>query len=48
MHGTVVVTNLDNGGTFTNVFTANGHDHSIVDNGDGTITITVSSSGNSS
>ena len=48
VHGTVVVTNLDNGGTYTNVFTANGHDHSIVDNGDGTITITVSSSGNSS
>lgn len=48
VHGTVVVTNLDNGGTYTNVFTANGHDHSIVDNRDGTITITVSSSGNSS
>ena len=47
VHGTVVTTNLDNTGTFTNVFTANGRDHTIVDNGDGTITITVYASGTS-
>ena len=47
VHGTVVTTNLDTGGTYTNVFTANGRDHTIVDNGDGTITITVYASGGS-
>jgi hypothetical protein len=47
VHGTVVTTNLDNGGTFTNVFTANSRDHTIVDNGDGTITITEFASGGS-
>jgi len=35
VHGTVVTTNLDTGGTYTNVFTANTRDHTIVDNGDG-------------
>jgi hypothetical protein len=47
VHGTVVTTNLETGGTYTNVFTANGKDHKIVDNGDGTITITAYSSGGS-
>ena len=47
VHGTVVTTNLETGGTYTNVFTYNGKDHTIVDNGDGTITITVFASGNS-
>ena len=47
IHGTVVTTNLETGGTFTNVFTSNSRDHSIVDNGDGTITITVFASGGS-
>jgi len=47
VHGTVVTTNLDNGGTFTNVFTANSRDHTIVDNSDGTITITEFASGGS-
>ena len=47
VHGTVVTTNLNTGGTYTNVFTANGRDHTIVDNGDGTITITVFASGGS-
>ena len=47
VHGTVVTTNLETGGTFTNVFTANSRDHSIVDNGDGTITITSFASGGS-
>ena len=47
VHGTVVTTNLETGGTFTNVFSANSRDHSIVDNGDGTITITVFASGGS-
>jgi len=45
--GTVVTTNTDTGGTYTNVFTSNSHDHTIVDNGDGTITITVNASGSS-
>ena len=47
VHGTIVHTNLDNGGTFTEIFTANSRDHKIVDNGDGTITITVFASGGS-
>jgi hypothetical protein len=47
VHGTVVTTNLDTGGTLTNVFTSNSRDHRIVDNGDGTITITSFSSGGS-
>jgi hypothetical protein len=45
LRGTSVFTNLNTGGTFTQVFTANGRDHTIVDNGDGTITITVFVSG---
>ena len=45
VHGTVVTTNLETGGTYTNVFTANSRDHTIVDNGDGTITITTFASG---
>jgi hypothetical protein len=47
LRGTVVTTNLETGGTFTNVFTSNSRDHTIVDNGDGTITITVFASGGS-
>ncbi len=47
MRGTVVTTNLDTGGTYTNVFTSNSMDHTIVDNGDGTITITTFASGGS-
>jgi hypothetical protein len=47
VHGTVVTTNLDTGGTYTNVFTGNSKDHVITDNGDGTITITVFASGGS-
>jgi hypothetical protein len=47
VHGTVVTTNLETGGTYTNVFTANSKDQTIVDNGDGTITITVFASGGS-
>ncbi len=47
VHGTVVTTNLATGGTYTNVFTGNSRDHTIVDNGDGTITITVFASGGS-
>ena len=45
MHGTVVTTNLNTGGTYTNIFSVNTRDHTIVDNGDGTITLTISSSG---
>jgi hypothetical protein len=47
VHGTVVTTNLDTGGTYTAVFTNNSRDHTIVDNGDGTITITTFASGGS-
>jgi len=47
VRGTVVTTNLATGGTYTNVFTGNSRDHTIVDNGDGTITITVFASGGS-
>jgi hypothetical protein len=47
VRGTVVTTNLETHGTYTNVFTANNRDHTIVDNGDGTITITGFSSGGS-
>jgi hypothetical protein len=45
VQGTVVTTNLDTGGTLTQVFTNNSRDHTIVDNGDGTITITTFASG---
>lgn len=47
VHGTVVTTNLETGGTYTNVFTANSKDQVITNNGDGTITITVFASGGS-
>jgi hypothetical protein len=47
LHGTAVTTNMETGGTFTNIFTANSRDHVITDNGDGTITITVFASGGS-
>jgi len=47
VHGTVVTTNLNTGGTYTNVFAVNTSDHTIVDNGDGTITITDFASGGS-
>jgi hypothetical protein len=47
VHGTVVTTNLETGGTYTNIFTANSRDHTIVNNGDGTITITTFASGSS-
>jgi hypothetical protein len=45
VHGSVVTTNLETGGTFTQVFRNNSRDHQITDNGDGTITITVYASG---
>ena len=45
VNGTVVTTNLETGGTFTQKFANSGHDHTIVDNGDGTITITVHAQG---
>ena len=42
---TVVTTNLDTGGTYTQIAGNNNTDHKIVDNGDGTITITVRAAG---
>jgi len=47
VHGTLVTTNLKTGGTYTNVFAINAKNHTIVDNGDGTITLTVFASGSS-
>ena len=47
LHGTVVTTNVATGGTFTNVFAISNKDHTIVDNGDGTITITTIGTGGS-
>ena len=47
VHGTIVTTNLITGGTYTNIFSVNTRDHTIVDNGDGTITITDFASGGS-
>ena len=46
-HGTIVTTNLNTGGTFTNVFAVISDDHTIVDNGDGTFTDTILSTGGS-
>jgi hypothetical protein len=45
VHGTIVHTNLNTGGTYTEVFTNNARDHKIVNNGDGTITIITFASG---
>ena len=45
VNGTVVTTNLETGGTFTQKFATSGRDHTIVDNGDGTITVTVHAQG---
>ena len=45
--GSFVTTNLNTGGTFTNVFAGSSKDQTIVDNGDGTITITVYATGGS-
>jgi hypothetical protein len=45
VHGTVVTTNLVTGGTYTNAFTGNSKDQTIVDNGDDTITITTFAAG---
>lgn len=47
VHGTETFTNLETGGTFTNVFSASSKDQVITDNGDGTITITVFAAGGS-
>jgi hypothetical protein len=47
VHGTVITTNLETGGTFTNIFSASSKDHTITDNGDGTITITTIAAGGS-
>jgi hypothetical protein len=47
VHGTLVTTNLKTGGTYTNVFAVNAKNHTIVDNGDGTITLTVLAAGSS-
>jgi hypothetical protein len=47
VHGSVSTLNLETGGTFTNVFASSSKDQTIVDNGDGTITITVFAAGGS-
>jgi len=43
--GTVVYTNLNTGGTFTEVFTVNRRDAQVTDNGDGTLTILIYAAG---
>ena len=45
IHGTLVHTNLDTGGTFTEIFTLNRRDAQVIDNGDGTLTIVVYATG---
>jgi hypothetical protein len=45
VRGTFVTTNLLTQGTFTQVFASLSQDHVITDNGDGTITIMVNSTG---
>lgn len=45
VHGSVVTTNLNTGGTLTQRFAISSRVHTIVDNGDGTITITVFAEG---
>jgi hypothetical protein len=45
VNGTIVTTNLETGGTFTQRIADSGHDHTIVDNGDGTITVTTYAQG---
>jgi hypothetical protein len=45
IRGTIVNTNLNTGGTFTEIFSINSHDAQVTDNGDGTLTIVVYSTG---
>ncbi len=45
VRGTNVFTNLNTGGTYTEIFTSNGRDLRITDNGDGTLTILAQGSG---
>ena len=45
VNGTIVTTNLKTGGTFPQKIADSGHDHTIVDNGDGTITVTTHAQG---
>jgi hypothetical protein len=45
--GTVVTTNTDTGRTLTNVFALNTQDQKVVDNGDGTVTVTDNVAGSS-
>lgn len=45
VHGTTVVTNLDTGGTYTNTYNVTDKDLKVVDNGDGTLTITIANTG---
>ena len=45
VRGTLVHTNLDTGGTFTEIFTVNRRDAEVIDNGDGTLTIVVYATG---
>jgi hypothetical protein len=46
--GRQVWTNLDTGGTYSNHVSQNGGDHTILDNGDGTITIVSQGAGQAS
>ena len=45
MRATLVYTNLDTMGTFTEISTTNSRDAEVIDNGDGTLTIVVHATG---
>jgi hypothetical protein len=45
IHATLVYTNLDTMGTFTEISTTNRRDAQVTDNGDGTLTIVVQATG---
>ena len=45
VRGRTVLTNLDTGGTYTNTYQFKDKDLKVVDNGDGTLTITIQNAG---
>jgi hypothetical protein len=47
VRGTLVYTNLNTLGTFTEIFRVNNRDAQVIDNGDGTLTIVVHATGSS-
>jgi hypothetical protein len=47
VRGTLVYTNLNTGGTYTEIFATSRRDAQVIDNGDGTLTIVVHAAGSS-